>query len=564
MAVSTPGDDALPLQFDPIEAAPGEPDAGRQPTSARRRRTRSGAPIAGTATRPGVSRPDVPGLLSQDLPGSVRPDVPGLLLQDLPGSVRPDVPDSDLPDGDLPVLTVGQVLARVGDAVAAIFPARTRVWVRGEIHRITVSQRGHCYVDLVDPALGPDAASLKVSCWRSVWGPLRALLADQGVELQAGMVATFGGRVELYAPRAQVTFIADVLDVDALVGRLAAQRAALVRRLEAEGLLDRARSLAISPVPLRVGLVASPGTEGFRDFVGQLTESGFAFDILVAPVAVQGAAAPPALVAGIRSFVGRDLDVVAVVRGGGSKADLAAFDDEQVARAVAALDVPVWTGIGHSGDQSVADLVAHTAWRTPTACGQALVDRVSTFWEHVRQAAGRLAGSAVAITRAESERHFDQRRRLGAATTGQVARRQGSLDHQRARVAAGARHAVAGSRAQLAGRVEHLAPVIGSALAREQDRVVAWRRLLAAYDVERQLRRGYSITTDGAGRVVRDVASARRAGTIITRLADGTVCSTVDQPAGGWPDGEDRAGRRVVAQQPEDGTTRPSETEASQ
>ena len=172
------------------------------------------------------------------------------------------------------------------------------------------------------------------------------------------------------------------MDVTALLGRLAAQRAQLLRTLEAEGCCDGNAARPVPEVPLHVGLVASPGTEGYRDFLGQLTGSGFGFRVHV-PVTVQGRDAPAAVAAAVTALCRRDCDLVVVVRGGGARADLAAFESEVVARAVAGATKPVFTGIGHTGDESVADLVANRVCITPTECGHQIVQTGHWWAAHV-------------------------------------------------------------------------------------------------------------------------------------------------------------------------------------
>ena len=453
-------------------------------------------------------------------------------------------PAADPTDADgsrIGVLSVAAVLGEVRAAITARFPAGRRVWVRGEIHKIVESQRGHCYVDLVDPdATGSDAPTLKVNVWRSTWGPLRGLLADQGLHLQAGTVVVLGGRIDLYAARAQITFVADALDVDALLGRLAAERAALVARLQAEGLLDRAKALVVPELPLRVGLVASPRTEGCNDFLGQLAESGFAFNVLLAPVAVQGVDAPAAIAAAVAALGPASCDLVVVVRGGGSRADLMAFEAEMVARAIATCPVPVWTGIGHTGDQSVADLVAHTAWRTPTACGQALADLVRSWWNGVADSATLIAGRATAVVDTEAARHREQRHRLAVGAQSQLHRRADALCGRADRLAAEATRATGQARLQLAQQSARLVPGAVAAVARQADRVDSWRRLVAAYDVERQLERGYTLTVDDAGVLVRSADVARQVGGLTTRFVDGAVHSVVDRISGSAAGGAGR------------------------
>lgn len=426
------------------------------------------------------------------------------------------------------VLSVSDVLRRAEQAVAQVFPSSARFWVRAEVHKITEAQSGHCYLDLVDPdAEGSQPPTLKANCWRSVWQPLKRLLAEEGVVLEQDMVVLVRGKVELYAPRGQLQLIVDELDVDALLGRLAAARRALLRRLAAEGLLEANKARPLSPVPLRVGLVASPQTEGCRDFLGQLSESGYAFAVQLVPVTVQGASAAAEVAAAVEVLGRSGCDLVCVVRGGGARVDLAAFDAEPVARAIARCPVPVWTGIGHSGDESVADLVAHRAWRTPTACGRALVDRVEEFWQGVADRSERIGRGAQRAAEALARAQELRRRRLVVVVRGRVERQRDLVGAQASRLARAAPRQVGGAALRLADRAARVAPGARAALRRQVEQVAAWRRLLAAYDVQRQLERGYSLTYGPEGQLVRTVAEAEQAGRLRTRLADGSVVSEV-------------------------------------
>jgi exodeoxyribonuclease VII large subunit len=426
--------------------------------------------------------------------------------------------------------SVTALLAGVRAALAAAFPRDSPLWVRGEIQSISEPRSGHGYIDLVDPDAPHDADTpvLKVNCWRSVWGPLKAGLGEQGITLEAGMVVTLRGRVEFYAPRGQVNFIAAELDVHALLGRLARQRAALLAALDKEGLLVANRRLAVPDVALRVGLVASPGTEGYRDFLGQLFGSAIGFRILHVPAQVQGMAASASVVAGLAALADAGCDLVVVVRGGGSKADLAVFDTEAVARAIATYPVPVWTGIGHSGDQSVADIVANQAFITPTECGQEIAGRVGDWWASVAERAARCTSRADAVLGDASRRHGQARQRLTAGVRRQLARHGERLADRGGRIRGQAPRVLESASVSVASRAARMAPLTAGILDREFDRVVSWRRLLAAYDVDRQLERGYTLTFDDDGRLVREVEGLHAGSVLVTRFADGTARSAVD------------------------------------
>ncbi|HVC68706.1 MAG TPA: exodeoxyribonuclease VII large subunit [Acidimicrobiales bacterium] len=433
-----------------------------------------------------------------------------------------------LPEQRPDVLSIATLLDQVQAAITRAFPRGQLVWVRGEVQSIT-DRTGHCYIDLVDPDAprGRDTKVLKVNCWARTWAPMKAALDRQGIVLEVGTVVTLRGRVEFYAPRAQVNFIAVDVDVDALLGRLAARRAALLKALESEGLLRRNATLSVPDLALRVGLVASPGTEGFNDFLGQLEGSGLAFTVVVVRAQVQGTAAPAALARGIAALAAAACDLVVLVRGGGSKADLAAFDTEPVARAIALCPVPVWTGIGHTGDQSVADVVAGRAFVTPTECGQELVQRAGEWWNGVLAAASWVARRATETLDGAEVRDTVARRRLGQATRQQLHRHSERLDGHARRIASQARRQLDVAALAIDHRSARIGPCAHRAVAHHDERLQSWRRLLAAYDVERQLERGYTLTLGEDGRVIRSAAVLETGSLIVTRFADGTAVSGV-------------------------------------
>ena len=433
-------------------------------------------------------------------------------------------------DGAKGALTIADLYGEVEGRPGHGFPRGRRLWVRGEVHSVSdqSSRTGHCYLDLIDPETaageaGPGPCEVKILAVHlgAAGGPP---WAREGIELTPGMVVVIRGTLDFYRPRAEVGFILAELDVTALLGRLAAERAALLRALAAEGLLERNRALPVPPVPLRVGLVASPGTEGYRDFLGQLEGSGFSFQVTLVPTTVQGADAPAALAGAVSSLsaLGPDrLDVVALVHGGGSKADLAAFDAEAVARAVATSSVPVWTGIGHTGDESVADLVANRCCITPTECGRELALRVGQWWEtRVAAPAALLRRRAAEALASADQRDHAARVRLAVTARHLVAGQAERLCAQARAVARLSPRVAAEARGRVGDRALRLGPLALGHLERAEVRSASWRRLLAAYDVDRQLERGYTLTYAESGAVVRSVAA----------LASGTALTTRGSP----------------------------------
>ncbi len=429
---------------------------------------------------------------------------------------------------DRAISTISGLYAEIDAALKATFPKSREIWVQGEIQKISQS-RGHCYIDVVDSLAGTpqQAETLKVKCWASNWRGLKTGLADQGLFLEAGMTILMRGAIDFYRVRAEVGFILAEIDVTALLGRLAVERAKLLEALQSEGLFDAQRQLSVPLGPLRIGLVGSPGTEGFNDFLGQLEESGFSFAVDVARASVQGENAPSEIARAITQLSDGSVDLICVVRGGGSKGDLAAFDAELVARAIARSSTPIWTGIGHSGDESVADLVANRRAITPTALGAALVTIIAEYYGEVLWSAGRVAQCAQDIVARRELAYGQIRGQLVGIVKGHLRHHLGELRHTRRRLIGAPTVALDRARSSLATRSVRLAPLALRAVEFESESLSGTRRLLSAYDPVRTLERGWSLTLDHQGKAIRSIDQVAEGTELTTRVADGVFASKV-------------------------------------
>lgn len=410
-------------------------------------------------------------------------------------------------EGNAP-LEVGQFYDLITTHLEAAFGRRRPVWVRGEIAKIY--EKGHAYIDLVDAQSKNDTKrpTLFAHCWQSQWATLRRGLLEKGVTLTEGAVVEFYGYVDLYAPNGRIGFTVTDINPQELVGELARRRQELLATLRSEGLLRANAERDLSLVPLRVGLVASVDTEGYNDFVGQLRTSGYSFDVTLVRSAVQGAEAPAQLVRGLETLASRDLDVICLVRGGGSRGDLICFDDETLARAIAACRLPVLTGIGHTGDESVADLVAYDHAITPTKLGEFLVTRVDQWYR------AHVGGALEALRRgtddllAEATAYLGERRRtVGFAVRDRLRAERRHLEAARRRLALGARRCRSDATRYLATQ----------------------RQLLSAYDPARRLAQGWALVSDATGRMVHGRADVAPGEVLRIRVSDGTIVSRVEE-----------------------------------
>jgi exodeoxyribonuclease VII large subunit len=413
---------------------------------------------------------------------------------------------SDILNDD-PVLEVGEFYQLLTAHLESSFGRRRPHWVRGEIAK--VYEKGHVYVDLVDAGSASSDTKrpvLNAHCWATPWAPIKRRLAAEGITLKVGMVVSFYGYVDVYAPQGKIGFSITEIDVEGLLGDVARRRQELIARLASEGLLERNKTTLVAAVPLKVGVVASPGTEGYSDFTGQLLGSSFSFEIILVKTLVQGEAAPPQIASAINALDEHGVDVICIVRGGGSKGDLACFDDERVARAIAAASTPVFTGIGHTGDESVADLVAHTRAITPTKLGEEIVALVASWYAANVVNPARRLHDAVNDVLDEAETYLAERRRtMIFAVRDRLRGEERHLASTRERLLIQGRHLVESATRMLASN----------------------RQLLAAYDPTRRLAQGWSIVTNAQGLVVKSLKDVSVNDEVTVLVSDGQITSKV-------------------------------------
>ncbi len=404
-------------------------------------------------------------------------------------------------------LSIGQLYDRLDGALNATFPVGTTLWVEGELVKVT-SKSGHCYLDLVDPGdRSRTPGVLGAKCWQRTWTGIQRSLSREGITLRAGMTIRVRGEVDLYRPRGQIGFVVSELDVTSLLGQLAMARAELIQTLKRDGTIGKNAERPVPDLPLRIGLIASRGTEGCSDFLGQLASSRFGFEVSFVNSLMQGATSAQSVVAALDQLgaIAPPLDVIVIVRGGGAKTDLTAFDDERLARAIAATPVAVWTGIGHTGDESIADLAAGRSHITPTACGGALVEQVAFVHHQVIDAAEQvLRGSESLLRDAEVD-----------------------IERRRSEVVALSVAVLEGARRSIRASVERIERAVKHVVDRAAEHLVHTTRLARASGLNQQLERGFSITRRESGQIVHDVLELKQGEVLTTQFASGTVTSTV-------------------------------------
>ena len=421
---------------------------------------------------------------------------------------------------------MGELSQAIGDHLRTAFPGE--VWVRGEIHDLTRARSGHVYFTLRDADRDVTAQlSVMLSSTNKVRVNRLLLRGGGRVRMNDGTEVRIRGRLDWYEPRGQLQLQMTSIDPAFTLGQLAAARAELLDRLRAEGLVGANALLALPIAPLRIGLVTSAGSAAEADVVDELTRSGFRFEITRADVRVQGPEAPGAIAGAITGLARTRVDLVLVARGGGAATDLAAFDTELVARAIAAAGRPVITGIGHEVDRSVADEVAHTAAKTPTAAAQHVVGLVAVALERAEQAWLHIAvRSTHVLDRADA--HLERSRaRAAVAARSATHREQGRIDHAAGRLARCASSVLDGAERHLDDASRRLTATTQRRLDDASSRIDLLATRADLLDPAHVLARGWSIVRRDDGAVVRSVDDVEVGTALVIRVGDGTLHATV-------------------------------------
>ena len=336
------------------------------------------------------------------------------------------------------------------------------------------------------------------------------------------------GYLDYYAPNGRIGLKMTGIDPKYTLGDIAQSRDEVIRRLVAEGLLDANKQRMLSPIPLRVGVVTSVGTAAWHDFRDELQRSAMGFSLTVIDTRVQGDVAESMIATAIATLSRRvDLDALVLIRGGGARNELAVFDAERIARAIASSPVPVLTGLGHEVDRSVADEVAHTTLKTPTACAGELIARAARYAADAEAAFASIVRESHHGLTAATTDLSDTAHRIARRTHAAVERADERLGMRVDTLARTAPASLARANQRLVDAQHRVVDRAGTVIERAESRLDVVTARVAALDPAVQLARGWSITRRSDGALVRSVDELDPDATITTALADGSVTSTV-------------------------------------
>lgn len=282
-------------------------------------------------------------------------------------------------------LTLTELCALIGETLDERLAGS--FWVKAEISSLS-ERGGHMYLDLIDGK----TAKMRATCWAGTKEMLTAYFeSETGQRLQPGLNVLIEAEIQ-YHPVYGLSLSIIGIDPSYTLGDIARQRQQTITQLQKDGLLDAQQLLPLPTLIRRIAVISSPNAAGYEDFKHQLDNSGYHFETQLFGATMQGEQAPKSIIAALEEISG--FDAVAIIRGGGATTDLSCFDNYELCAVCAQYEIPIISGIGHTRDISVLDLVAHQALKTPTAVAEWLIHRMDEQAERIRLLLTRLQRTA--------------------------------------------------------------------------------------------------------------------------------------------------------------------------
>lgn len=404
-------------------------------------------------------------------------------------------------------------------------------WLTAELSECRVAANGHCYVELVEK--DDDSRVLIAKARGNIWRNTYPLLAatfehETGQKLQPGLKILVEAKVtfhELYG------YALNIIDIDPTytLGDMARKRKEILAQLEADGVLTLNKELAL-PRPLsRIAVISSSTAAGYGDFCDQLEKSPYRFTTRLFPAIMQGEHVEESVIEALDSIAEEQeaWDAVIIIRGGGAVSDLNGFDTYLLAANVAQFPLPVLTGIGHERDDTIIDVVAHTRLKTPTAVAAFLIERQRDEYETLLQMEKNLQQNICRKLEKERNRFEQNGRRYQMATASYCHREKANLLKLTSLLEKQIFQLIQQQQFQLNSLQQVYKKAVATQISHEQIKLASIGKQLALAGPERILKMGFSITYH-QGKAVKSASLLKSGSRLTTRLAEGSITSTVD------------------------------------
>ncbi len=412
-------------------------------------------------------------------------------------------------------------------------------WVEAELSECRES-RGHCYMELIqkDEHNATPIAKASAKCWVSKWMIIRPYFErTTGQQLHAGMKVLLKVYAQFHEAYGFSWIVTDI-DPTYTLGDMARKRQEIIRQLKEEGIFDLQKELQLPLFCQRIAVISSETAAGYGDFCNQLADNpyGFQFQTQLFPAIMQGDGVEQSIINALEQIFTRSeecgvrsensFDAVVIIRGGGATSDMSGFDTLALAENVANFPIPIITGIGHDRDESILDMVSHTRVKTPTAAAALLIDHLKAVVDALDDAQDRLihyCNSRLYTLNAQLTTLSEALPRLFSIVK---TRHEARIETLHSRLVAAVRQGIITNQSKINTIEERLPILTDRRLMTEKHRLQLIEEKAKSLDPTLLLKRGYSMTMKD-GKIIRDAATLHPGDEIETRLANGTVRSTV-------------------------------------
>ena len=424
-------------------------------------------------------------------------------------------------------LTLYELNSLVREVIECEMP--NEYWVEAELSECRES-RGHCYMELIqkDEQTATPIAKASAKCWASKWMIVRPYFErTTGQRLHAGMKVLLKVYPQFHEAFGFSWIVTDI-DPTYTLGDMARKRQEIIRQLKDEGVFDLQKELQLPLFCQRIAVISSQTAAGYGDFCNQLSDNlyGFQFRTQLFPAIMQGEGVEQSIINALERIYNMDFDCVVIIRGGGATSDMSGFDTLALAENVANFPLPIITGIGHDRDESILDMVSHTSVKTPTAAAAFLIDHLKTVMDILNDSQEqivRLAQQKLTYYKLQFATIAELLPRLFSNVK---VRQEARLDALNSSLIHHAHQKLSTLNSQLSTIESKLPILLERRVMTEKHRLQLIEEKAKSLDPTLLLKRGYSITLKD-GKTVRDARQLHTGDDIDTRLANGTVHSTV-------------------------------------
>lgn len=403
------------------------------------------------------------------------------------------------------------------------------LWVIAEINEISVNFKGHCYLELIEKNENTTqiTAKQRATIWSYSYNIINSYFkAETGVPLQTGLKVLVQCSVEfhtLYGMSLNITNIDPVYTL----GEEEKQRREIIERLQAEGVIDMNKSLELPTLLQRIAIISSETAAGYQDFMHTLQNNRLQiqFSTTLFNAAMQGTEVEQSVVAALERIFEQEqnFDAVVIIRGGGAKTDLRWFDNYSIATHIAQFPLPVITGIGHDKDTSIADMVAHTALKTPTAVAEFLIDHMNTVQQQWQELSQRLSTACAGIVEKQRSALTEYTKQLEIHGKHRIETETLRLQFAENQLEKSKRTVLTQSLQQIEQHQKQLKITAQRFLDTQKQILQLCEAKIAANNIDVIFAKGFTLTTDAFGKRLRSAHDVQAQEIIRTYFADGMV-----------------------------------------